>query len=85
MAAVVCAIFEIMEEELVLKLACFTSENRQTGRVIEVALFNGDIIPGDPIVTITTDENIQRLSLNDIPGLLNSIQLLLDFVKVKNI
>lgn len=65
----------------VLRIASFASENRRTGKVVEVALWDEDIIPGEPAVTIATDEGVQTLSLGDMPGIVDSIQALLNFTK----
>lgn len=61
-------------------LACFTSRNKYTGRVIEVALWSEEIEPGEPVVSISTDEGSYNFSLEDIRGLQTSIKSLLAIV-----
>lgn len=67
-------------EDTVFKLACYTSENKNTGRIIEVALWNSMIEPGVHVITIATDEGCLELSIQDIRGLFSSIQTLLYIV-----
>ncbi|WP_455590884.1 hypothetical protein [Bacteroides sp.] len=74
-----------MINDTVFTLACFTSENKKTGEVIEVALWNQDMEPGNPIVTMSTYEGVQTLSLYDMQELSSIIQKLLDFAKKDSI
>ena len=69
----------IMEENNeAYKVVCFSSKNEQTERIIEVAMWNEDMEPGVPLVTITTDECVQSLSLQEVEELFLSIKSLLN-------
>lgn len=70
------------EENGPYKIICFSSKNEQTNRIIEVAMWNEDIEPEVPVVTIATDECILILSLQEIKELFSSIKSLLDTVSM---
>lgn len=70
------------EESETYKVVCFSSKNEQTKRIIEVAMWNEDMSPGVPLVTISTDECIQVLSLQEVKELFLSIESLLDTVSM---
>lgn len=72
---------DMIDTDTVLKnLACFTSRNINTGRIIEVALWGEEIEPGESLVSISTDEGSFNFSLEDIRGVQTSIQSLLHYV-----
>lgn len=66
-----------MNTNTVFKMACFISENKNTGKIIEVALWSEEIEPNELMVSISTDEGSYNFSLEDIRGLQTSIQSLL--------
>lgn len=60
--------------EEVFKISCHTTENEQTGRIIEVALWNEIDESGFKIITITTDKGVITLTIKDLPDLILSLQ-----------
>ena len=66
------------EKHELLKLACYTTENAETGRIIEVALWNEKDILGHSIATIATGEGQLVLTLPDLSDLMASIKSIID-------
>ena len=66
-----------MEEEI-YKVACFTSKSERTGTEITTSLWNEMDISGFSIVTIATEEDVLELTSQDVPGLVEILQSILD-------
>ena len=62
------------EEHEAIKTACYTSQSPLTGKIIEVALWDEEIEPGFPIVTIATEESSMALTIQDLEGLMSSLE-----------
>lgn len=63
------------EENEVYKIKCYTSENKQTKRFIEVILWSEKDESGFHIVTITTNKGDIPISIKDVPDLISLLQL----------
>lgn len=65
--------------EEVFRISCHTTENEQTGRIIEVALWNEIDESGFKIITIATDGSQLVLTSQDIPDLIASLKSIVCF------
>ena len=72
-----------MEENKDLyKIACYTSENKQTGRIIEVALWNRNTFSNEPVVAISFNDAVVVLDIKDIPELILSLNSIIEEISL---